>query len=456
VSGAKITGILGQSPAERAGLAVGDEITTINGVAPTDIIEYQRLIDGPSVEMVIRRPGSELPRKVRIEKIAGEPMGLTVESAVFDRIRTCDNHCSFCFIYQLPKGMRRSLYVKDDDYRLSFLYGNYTTLTRFTEFDLERVLDERLSPLYVSIHATDPDTRADMLRNPRGATSLQWLRALLDGGIEIHGQVVLCPGINDGEILRRTLEDATTTYASMASLSIVPVGVSEFSTESSMRPFTRAEAEDVINSVASIQEWCRSTLGRTMVYASDEFYLIAGHVPPSAEHFESLDQAENGIGLTATFLESFRTYEAMPQLGSGFFQSVDGAPAWGYRAPRATDHGGVSAGPVTILTGVYAAPVLRQLLDDTGFSSVSVVPVENTYFGGNIAVAGLLTGHDLSRVLNDCNADGTYLIPDLCLSEDRFLDGRTIDDLPRRVRVVPTSGVALRRVLDEFIVKESA
>ena len=164
-------------------MAVGDELVSVNGREPSDIIEYQQLIDGENVALVIRREGEDLARKVTITKTEGQPLGLSIDSAVFDRIRTCDNHCSFCFIYQLPKGMRRSLYVKDDDFRLSFLYGNYTTLTRFTEFDLERVLEEGLSPLYVSIHTTDPELRAEMLRNPRGATSLRWLKELLREGI---------------------------------------------------------------------------------------------------------------------------------------------------------------------------------------------------------------------------------------------------------------------------------
>jgi len=216
-------------------LAVGDELVSVNGREPSDIIEYQQLIDGEAVNLVVRREGEPLERKVTIHKSVGEPLGLSIDSAVFDRIRTCDNHCSFCFIYQLPKGMRRSLYVKDDDFRLSFLYGNYTTLTRFTEFDLERVVDEGLSPLYVSIHSTNPELRAEMLRNPRGATSLRWLRELLRAGIEVHAQVVVCPGVNDGAELERTLSDVFSLYPELASVALVPVGVSAFSAEESMR-----------------------------------------------------------------------------------------------------------------------------------------------------------------------------------------------------------------------------
>ena len=181
----------------------GDEIVSIDGEVPTDVIRWQMLVDeaDPTFELV--RGGLEV--ELTVDKAAGEPLGAEVDAAIFDRVRTCDNHCEFCFIYQLPKGLRRSLYLKDDDYRLSFLYGNFTTLTRFTELDLERVVTERLSPLYVSIHATDPEVRSRMLRNPRGAYSLRWLRALLDHDIEVHGQVVVCPGINDGDVLDDTL-----------------------------------------------------------------------------------------------------------------------------------------------------------------------------------------------------------------------------------------------------------
>ncbi|HZQ83837.1 MAG TPA: PDZ domain-containing protein, partial [Acidimicrobiales bacterium] len=191
------------SAAARAGLLPGDEIVAVAGHMPRDIIEYRLLVDEAGFGIDVRRGGLEV--SLAVEKAAGEALGAEVHSAVFDRVQTCDNHCPFCFIYQLPPGLRRSLYLKDDDYRLSFLYGNFTTLTRFTEADLERVVTERLSPLYVSIHTTDPELRARMLNNRRGATSLRWLRALLDAGIEVHGQLVVCPGMNDGDALDDTL-----------------------------------------------------------------------------------------------------------------------------------------------------------------------------------------------------------------------------------------------------------
>ncbi len=457
MSGVRISSISASSPAVGTDIAVGDALVSINGREPTDIIEYQQLIDGAVVTLVLQREGRALRHKVTLHKEVGQPLGLSIDSAVFDRIRTCDNHCTFCFIYQLPKGLRRSLYVKDDDFRLSFLYGNYTTLTRFTEFDLERVIDEKLSPLYVSIHSTNPELRADMLRNPRGATSLRWLRELLKADIEVHAQVVVCPGVNDGVELERTLQDVVTLYPELMTVALVPVGVSDFTNETTMRSHSPHEASAVIELADKYQRLTRELFGRVSVYASDEFYLVAGRPPQRAGSFESLDQAENGIGLVASFVESFAGHGHMDKLGTGFFQSVDGAPALGYRAPRSVEPSTHerddertpdASGAVALVTGEYAAPILRDLLDAHDFADVGIITVENRYFGGNIKVAGLMTGHDLQRALADVAADTTCLLPDVCLSEGRFLDGLGLEDLPRPVRVVRTTGQDLRRVLE--------
>jgi putative radical SAM enzyme (TIGR03279 family) len=436
------------SPASGVDLAVGDELVTINGREPTDIIEYQQLIDGEEVTLVVKRDGAALSHKVTVTKREGQPLGLGIDSAVFDRIRTCDNHCTFCFIYQLPKGMRRSLYVKDDDFRLSFLYGNYTTLTRFTEFDFERVIDEGLSPLYVSIHTTNPELRAEMLRNPRGATSLRWLRELLRARVAVHGQVVVCPGVNDGAELERTLYDVVSLYPELASIALVPVGVSDFTVEASMRSHTPDEARRVVALAESFQRLTRELFGTAKVFASDEFYLVAGIEPPGTESFESLDEAENGVGLVAAFKESFTERTSMAKLGTGFFQSVDGAPALGYRAPRTYEQRDLEGEDIAVLTGEYAAPILRSLFDECGFTDVEVKAVKNRYFGGNIKVAGLMTGSDLRRALEEIPASTVCLVPDVCLSEGRFLDGLTLDDLPRTVMSVPTTGRELRTTLE--------
>jgi putative radical SAM enzyme (TIGR03279 family) len=448
VSGARISAISPGSPAANADLSIGDELVSVNGREPTDIIEYQQLIDGKTVTLVVQREGEALSRKVSVTKDEGAPLGLSIDSAVFDRIRTCDNHCTFCFIYQLPKGMRRSLYVKDDDFRLSFLYGNFTTLTRFTEFDLERVIDEGLSPLYVSIHSTNPELRAEMLRNPRGATSLRWLQELLRAGIEVHGQVVVCPGVNDGAELERTLYDVLSLYPELASLALVPVGVSDFTLEETMRPHNAAEALDVVVLAQRFQRFTRELFGAAKVFASDEFYLVAGMAPPGTEGFESLDEAENGVGLVAAFIESFSKNTVMAKLGSGFFQSVDGAPALGYRARRTVETQTYFGEDVTVLTGEYAAPILRTLFDEHGFFDVEVKAVKNRYFGGNIKVAGLMTGQDLQVALGEVAASNVCLIPDVCLSEGRFLDGLTLEDLPRSVMTVATTGRDLRTTLE--------
>ena len=280
MSAPTVTSVTAASPAARAGLAVGDELLSIDGEEPRDVIDFQRLSDADALSVLVRRTGAPVPRLVRVDKVAGEPLGVEVSSAVFDRIRTCDNHCAFCFIYQLPKGMRRSLYLKDDDYRLSFLYGNFTTLTRFTELDAERILTERLGPLFVSIHSTDPELRAHMLRNPKGATSLRWLQVLLEGGIEVHGQVVVCPGVNDGPALEDTLAGILDRYSELASVGVVPLGVSRYSNEPEMRPHSPDEAAHVLDTLEEWQRLFRAAVGHRMVFAADEYYLLAGRELP--------------------------------------------------------------------------------------------------------------------------------------------------------------------------------
>ena len=449
----RVVAVEAGGPAERAGVLAGDAIVAMNGRVPRDVIEYRLLADEPWVELEIDRGGLRLT--VAVDKDSGMPLGLEVSSAVFDRVRTCDNHCEFCFIYQLPPGLRKSLYLKDDDYRLSFLYGNFTTLTRFTEADLERVVSEGLSPLYVSIHATDPEVRARMLRNRRGATSLRWLRALLDHGVEVHGQVVVCPGVNDGAVLDDTLTGVLDQYPELATLCAVPLGVSRYSHEPSMREHTPDEAAAVVDAVERAQEMFLAVLGRRLAFAADEYYLMAGRSFPAAEAYEGFPQHENGVGICRAFEQQLLAPSpaaVAPDLpAGGFFAWVDGAPAEGYRARRTSSErsGAGSArerpenAPVAVLTGEYGARVLRPLLDRLGRHDVRVVAVENRFFGGNIAVAGLLVGDDLARALADEPEGHRYLLPDVCLSGGRFLDGATPADLPRPVEVVPTDGQAL-------------
>jgi putative radical SAM enzyme (TIGR03279 family) len=452
MSAPTVTSVTAASPAARAGLAVGDELLSLNGQVPRDVIDFQRLCDADDLSVMVRRGQAALPRLVRVPKAAGEPFGVEVSSAVFDRIRTCDNHCAFCFIYQLPKGMRRSLYLKDDDYRLSFLYGNFTTLTRFTELDAERILTERLGPLFVSIHTTDPELRASMLRNPKGATSLRWLRVLLDGDIEVHGQIVVCPGVNDGPAFEDTLAGILDGYPELASVGAVPLGLSRFSHEPDMRPHSAAQAAAVLDTVTEWQAVYRKALGRRMVFAADEYYLMAGRDLPQARQYEGYPQHENGIGMARAFAESFRDpVEGAPGgVRHGFFASVDAAPAEGYRALRlpGAPAGDADGRPVTIVTGTYGARVLAPLVAAHPRDDIEIRAVPNDFFGGNIGVAGLLTGEDLARALEGLADGQRALVPDACLNEGRFLDGLTLADLPRPVEVVPTDGGSLRRALD--------
>ena len=454
------------SPADIAGLRPGDAVTRVNGRVPRDVIEWRLWSDEAVVGLEIARSGLDL--ELDIVKRAGEPLGAEVSSALFDRVRTCDNHCEFCFIYQLPKGLRRSLYLKDDHYRLSFLYGNFTTLTRFTEADLERVVTEGLSPLHVSIHSTDPSLRAQMLRNPRGATSLRWLRALLDHRIEVRGQLVICPGVNDGRALDDTLAGILDEYPELSSVAVVPLGISRFNPEANMRRHSVAEAAAVVDAVEDWQDVYRAALGRRLVHLADEYYLMAQRPFPDAGAYEGFTMHEDGIGMARTFELEFTGVAAdTTGVRRGFFAAVDG--------PAATTCGSSLPPNPAAYTGLRAArrrPCRRSPCGRAAWrlspscrgssapgssprsspgwrDDVRVIPVDNEFFGGNTGVTGLMTGADLSRVLAAEPEGHRYLLPDVCLSDDgRFLDGGTVDDLPRPVEVVATHGHALRRALE--------
>ncbi len=473
-----ISEVVPGSAADTAGLLPGDEIVAIDGEVPTDVIRWQLLVDEADPILSLQRGGLEL--EIEVQKGAGEPLGAQVEASIFDRVRTCDNHCEFCFIYQLPKGMRRSLYLKDDDYRLSFLYGNFTTLTRFTEADLERVVSERLSPLYVSIHSTNPDLRSRMLKNPRGGYSLRWLRALLDFGIEIHGQIVVCPGINDGKELDDTLLGVLDQFPELQSVAVVPLGVSDYNTEAAMRPHTEQEARSVLEIVDLWQERYMKTVGHRLVYAADEYYLLAGEPFPKAETYGDFAMHEDGIGMARAFGLEF-TSETDSTIGtrSGFFQWVDGAPPEGYRAIRSSQ-GSNRAGellsdsncassetnllgikprrdaPIAILTGEYGAQVLTPLIAELDRNDVRIIEVKNKFFGGNIKVTGLMAGGDVQTALDSEPEGHRYLLPDVCLNNGKFLDGVSVEELPKLVEIVPTNGADLRLALEARRTNESS
>ena len=464
MSAPRVVAVAPGSPADRAGVVVGDHIVAISGQVPRDVIQYRLLVDEPDVSLDLDRGGIQLT--VEVGKVAGQPLGVEVHSALFDQVRTCDNHCEFCFIYQLPPGLRESLYLKDDDYRLSFLYGNFTTLTRFTEADLERVVTERLSPLNVSIHATDPDVRADLLHNRRGATSLRWLRALLDHGIEVHGQVVVCPGVNDGAVLDDTLAGVLDRYPELASLCVVPLGRQPLVERApACAPTPRPRLRRWSTPCTTGRTSTCATLGHRLVFAADEYYLLADRPFPEPEAYEGFAMHEDGIGMARTFeLELTGATAGATGVRPGFFAWVDGAPAEGYRAPRtgSVDPTAVTAPrvPDTIhlrpsATRRWASSRVRSGPGCSGRSStrlgrrdVRVIAVPNDFFGGNIGVTGLMVGADLAEVLRAEPEGHRYLLPDVCLSQGRFLDGTTPGDLPRPVEIVATDGHALRAALE--------
>lgn len=490
-----VTAVADGSVAHLYGLCVGDQVVSINGIAPRDLIEWQSLVAEYPLELIILRGNTKLA--ITIESDLGDdaamPFGADVHSALFDRIQTCDNHCEFCFIYQLPKGMRRSLYLKDDDYRLSFLYGNFTTLTRFTEADLERVITQNLSPLYVSVHATDPHARSEMLRNERGGVSLRWLRQLLNHGIDVRAQIVLCPGVNDGVVLEETFGTLLEEMPELTSIAVVPLGLSKHNTESRMRVHTQDEAISAIQIIAKWQQRYLKCLGRQVIQAADELYLVADVNVPSVSSYGEFEMLEDGVGLVRRFIDSFRstgeTANAADDVerDGGFFASVDNtnmqmtSHTSYVRAinPAAdtslrTDKGHVPSEPLSIsvapvslsstreparslgiITGSYAAEVISDLINDFPSDLIHVHEVKNEYFGGNTAVAGLLTFEDVSRALNQLPADRMYVLPDVCLNNGRFLDGGTIDDLlsVRHVRVISSTGAALRTQIQLFLTK---
>jgi len=452
MSSPRVIDVVKGSPADMAGILVNDVLLSLNGEIPRDVIQYQLLTDEANLDLEVQRGG--LPFEIEIQKEEGQPLGVTVHSALFDQIRTCDNHCEFCFIYQLPPGMRQSLYVKDDDYRLSFLYGNFTTLTRFTEADLERVITEGLSPLNVSIHATDPEVRNEMLRNRRGGPSLRWLEALLDNGVSVHGQIVVCPDINDGAVLDDTLCTVFESYRSLQSLCVVPLGVSKYSKEGRMRPHTPDEANAVIDLVEHWQDLFLHATGRRIVHAADEYYLMAGRPFPTVETYEGFGMYEDGVGIYRTFEQEFHGRVTEPtNPAEGFFAWVDSAPAEGYRAERNPSLPLTirkkKTGNIGVLTGEYGAQLLSPLIEELGRDDVRVIAVSNSFFGGNIGVAGLMVGEDIAKALSKEPAEDRYLIPDVCLSQGKFLDGVTPDDLPRQVEIVATDGIALRNALEK-------
>jgi putative radical SAM enzyme (TIGR03279 family) len=411
----EIVGVEAGSIGEALELEPGDCLLAVNGQPVRDLLDYQLLAAGEELLLEVRKRDGEL-WDLEVEKERDDALGLQFEHP---EPTQCGNNCLFCFVHQLPRGMRRTLYVKDEDYRFSYLYGSYVTLTNIGEAEIERIVAQRLSPLYVSVHATDDQLRARLLGRP-APPILDLLRRLTAAGIEIHTQVVLCPGINDGAELARTVEDLAVLRPGVLSLAVVPVGLTGYRQRlPQLRPPTAEEARAVLADLHRFQERFLAEGGSRFVFAADELYLKAGVGFPPLETYEELSQLENGVGMIPLFRA-----EAAEAL-------AEAAPL---RVPAVSTFTGESAsGDLERFT--------RQLSERTG-TTIHLYPVRNEFFGGYVTVTGLLTGRDVLAQLRGRPLGRALLVPDVVLreGEEIFLDDLSLTDLEREL------GVAVRKV----------
>ena len=419
-----ITNIDNDSPA-RGRVHVGDELLAINGHTVEDVLDYRYWSYEPRLSLVLRSGETGREYTVKIRKDAGEDLGLDFEEYLMDKPWGCSNHCLFCFIDQLPKGLRRTLYFKDDDARLSFLTGSYITLTNLSEREMERICALKISPINVSVHATDPGMRAKLMGNPRAADIMGPLRRLTAAGITVDCQIVCCPGYNDKEQLSRSMRELAELYPGVNSVSIVPVGLTMHRERlAKLTPFDKESASETIDRVEAFAEKCLAGRGSRIFWCSDELYLKAGREVPADEYYEEYSQLENGVGL-------------MRLLETEFMAALE------FTEP---DEG--TGSEFTIATGVAAAPLLDKLLQ-TGHKKCAkiigrVVPIVNDFFGHTIDVAGLVTGGDLIRQLKGRELGERVLIPHTMLrhGEGVFLDDVTLGQASAElgVPVTPIGG----------------
>ena len=429
-----ITAIDRHSPAERAGIQVGEQLLTINGHPIVDVLDYRFYGYDPLSHVELKTAAGDV-RAVTVRKAEGQDLGLNFDTYLMDEMRSCANHCIFCFVDQMPPGMRQTLYFKDDDARLSFLLGNYITLTNLTEREAQRIIDLHISPINVSVHTTDPQLHCTMLGNKNAERSLDYIRAFCRAGIVMNGQIVVCPDWNDGDQLRRTLRDLTDWEFS--SCSIVPVGITKYRQGlARLRPVDRGCAREIL---AIAEEYGQENLrrfGTRRFFCADELFLRAQLPLPQEDYYEGYRQLENGVGMLRSLEQDF--------LSAMQLEEPDAATS-----------------PFTIATGTAAAPFLRGLLEQAQayFPHLrgQVIAVENDFFGHTIDVAGLLTGQDLSAQLQKVPSLGRVLLPLHMLrhGETVFLDDYTVarlaDELGCPVQIVGIDGGDL---LDAMLERE--
>ena len=405
------------SPASRAGLRPGEKLLEVNGHPVMDVLDYKFYTYDARLALVLQEPDGRR-RMVRLRKGEGEDLGVEFETYLMDRARSCANNCIFCFVDQMPRGMRKSLYFKDDDARLSFLMGNYLTLTNLSQREVERIIALRISPINVSVHTTDPALRAEMLQNHRAGEGIAIMGRFAQAGITMNCQIVSCPGVNDGPALDRTLRDLAEMFPAVHSVSVVPVGVTKYREGLyPLRPYTKEEAAALIGQVEAFAAGHRRACGTSLVWCSDEFYLLAGRALPEKAYYEDMDQLENGVGMLRLLLSQAEL------------------------AMEDEDLSGLTPPPFSIATGVSAAPFLAKIVDSLqkkcGNISGSVYPIVNRFFGERITVSGLVTGGDLIGQLQGRALGERLLIPSNMLrsGERVFLDDITVEQVEQALGV---------------------
>ncbi len=418
--------------AERAGVRAGDVLVAINGHEINDVLDYRFYLSEKQITLSLSR--AKEPLELSIRKDTYDDIGLEFETPLMDKKQCCANKCIFCFIDQLPRGLRPSLYFKDDDSRLSFLHGNYITLTNLGDRDIERIIEMHISPVNVSVHTTNPELRCEMMKNARAGKVLAYLDRLAEAGIRICGQIVLCRGINDGAELDRTMRDLAKLHPALSSVSVVPAGLTKYREGLyPLTPFTPEECREVIAQVGAFGERCLAQTGERIFCCADEFYLKAGLPLPDEAYYGGYEQIENGVGMLRSLWEEFSAELDF------FAEELSKKP----QAPR----------HISAITGVAAGPMLRalaaMLCARVPELRIDVHVIENSFFGKEITVAGLLTGHDVAEQLQGKELGEELLFPATMLRAegDLFLCGMTPDELSKKLnvplRAVRNEGAAL-------------
>ena len=401
----KVYSVDDNSIASRLGFAPGDELLQVDEEPINDVLDYQFYTDSASFHLKARIAGVE--QILAVEKDVYEPFGCNFKTYLGDEKHSCANHCMFCFVDQLPKGLRESLYFKDDDERLDFLFGNYITMTNMSDHEIDRIIKMHISPINVSVHATEPALRIKMLANRKAGLVLDHLKRLAAAGIELNLQLVMCPGVNDGEHLHRTLTDLLELGPSVRSIAAVPFGMTRYRDHLyPLQPYTRQGAADTLDILEHYGDLSLAKYGRRLVLPSDEFFLQAGREIPDSAYYEDYAQLENGVGMWRLFREEFLAELERP-------------------------HRVYNEKHVDIVTGTLAAPLIQEMVDEAQrqypMIHAAVHAIKNDFFGGNVDVAGLITATDILAQCKGKMEGDTLYIPEVMLraEKDLFLDGKT-------------------------------